>query len=112
MLERAKTYHKPIYRSYTSRPSDPDAKYKLTKFGLLLNFAFSPPVFFHFSCLSFFSLAGHLVGFILVGNVFKKAFRILGLGERKGRWAVEQGFLGNFQVNVTWFLVFFCSFLD
>ena len=47
-----------------------------------------------------------------MGNVFKKAFRILGLGERKGRWAVEQGFLGNFQVSVTWFLVFFCSFLD
>ena len=60
----------------------------------------------------FFSLAGHLVGFILVGNVFKKAFRILGLGERKGRWAVEQGFLGNFQVNVTWFLAFFCGVLD
>ena len=33
----------------------------------------------------FFSLAGHLVGFILVGRVFRKAFRILGLGERKGR---------------------------
>ena len=27
------TYHKPIYRSYTSRPSDPDAKYQLAKFG-------------------------------------------------------------------------------
>ena len=33
----------------------------------------------------FFSLAGHLVGFISVGIVFRKAFRILGLGERKGR---------------------------
>jgi len=30
-------------------------------------------------------LAGHLVGFVLVGRVFGKAFRILGLGERKGR---------------------------
>ena len=30
------------------------------------------------------SFAGHLVGFILVGKVFRKAFRILGLGERKG----------------------------
>ena len=29
--------------------------------------------------------AGHLVGFILVGRVLRKAFRILGLGERKGR---------------------------
>ena len=33
----------------------------------------------------FFSLAGHLVGFVLVERVFRKAFRILGLGERKGR---------------------------
>ena len=56
---------------------------------------------FCFSCLIFFSLAGHLVGFILVGKVFRKAFRILGLDERKGRWVVEQDFHGNFQVNVT-----------
>ena len=25
-----------------------------------------------------------------MGIVFRKAFRILGLGERKGRWAMEQ----------------------
>ena len=25
-IKRAKTYHKPVYRSYTWRPSDPDAK--------------------------------------------------------------------------------------
>ena len=31
--KRAITYHKPVYRSYTSRPSDPDAKYQLAKFG-------------------------------------------------------------------------------
>ena len=55
----------------------------------------------------FVSFAGHLVGFILVGKVFRKAFRILGLGERKGRWVVEQDFHGNFQVNVTWFFDFF-----
>ena len=54
---------------------------------------------FRFSCLIFFSLAGHLVGFILVGKVFRKAFRILGLDERKGRCVVEQDFQGNFQVN-------------
>ena len=39
-----------------------------------------------------------------MGIVFRKAFRILGLGERKGRWATEQDFHGGFQVNVTWFL--------
>ena len=51
----------------------------------------------------FFFLAGHLVGFILMGRVFRKAFRILGLGEMKGRWAMEQDFHGDFQVIVTWF---------
>ena len=30
---RAKTYQKPVYRSCTWRPSDPDAKYQLAKFG-------------------------------------------------------------------------------
>ena len=59
----------------------------------------------------FFSLAGHLVGFVLVGIVFRKAFRILGLGERKGRWAMEQDFHGDFQVNVTWFFASFSGVL-
>ena len=36
-----------------------------------------------FSCLILFSLVGHLIGFILVGNVFRKAFRILRLNERE-----------------------------
>ena len=60
----------------------------------------------------FFSFAGHLVGFILVGKNWGKAFRILGLDERKGRWVVEQDFHGNFQVNVTWFFAFFSGVLD
>ena len=47
------------------------------------------PSFFAFLA-SFFSLSGHLVGFILVGNVFRKAFKILGLDERKGRWVMGQ----------------------
>ena len=71
-------------------------------------FAFSPPLFFHFSCLIFFSLAGHLVGFILVGRVFGKAFRILGLGERKGRWAIEQDFSCRFSGQS---YMVFCLFL-
>ena len=45
----------------------------------------SPPLFSLF-LPHFFSLARHLVGFILVAKVFRKAFRILGLDERKGRW--------------------------
>ena len=32
-----------------------------------------------------------------MAKVFKKAFRILGLDERKGRLVVEQDFHGNFQ---------------
>ena len=60
----------------------------------------------------FFSFAGHLVGFILVGKVFRKCFRILGLDERKGRWVVEQDFHGNFRVNITWFFTLFSGVLD
>ena len=85
---------------------------KVTQQSWLLLFAFSPPLFFRFSCLIFFSLAGHLVGFILVGRVFRKAFRILGLGERKGRWVMEQDFHGDFQVLVTWFFASFSGVLD
>ena len=40
-----------------------------------------------------------------MGKVFRKAFRILGLYKRKGRWVMEQDFHGNFQVNVTWFFL-------
>ena len=52
------------------------------------------------------------MGFILVGKVFRKSFRILGLDERKGSWVVEQDFHENFQVNVTWLFAFFSGVLD
>ena len=51
-----------------------------------------------------FLFAWFLLGFILVGKVFCKAFRTLGLDERKGRGVVEHDFQGNFRVNVTWFV--------
>ena len=47
-----------------------------------------------------------------MGIVVRKAFRILGLGERKGRWAMEQDFHADFQVNLTWFFAFFSGILD
>ena len=70
------------------------------------------PSFFTFLASFFFSCAGHWIGFILVGKVLRKAFKILGWGERKGRWIVEQDFHGSFQVNVTWFSAFFSGVLD
>ena len=63
---------------------DPDAKYQLVKFGHAQKAKFRDfslsllPSFFAFLASFFFSLAGHLVGFVLVGRVFRKAFRILG----------------------------------
>ena len=51
--------------------------------GLTFTFRFSPPLLFRFSCPSFFSFAGHLVGFTMVEKVFRKAVKILGLDERK-----------------------------
>ena len=75
-------------------------------------FPFSPPLFFAFLADNFFPLAGHLVGFILVGRVFRKAFNILGLGERKGRWVMEKDFHGDLQVNLAWFFAVFSGVLD
>ena len=37
---------------------------------------------------------------------------ILGLGESKGRWVMEQDFHGDFQVLVTWFFASFSGVLD
>ena len=81
-------------------------------FGFESDTAVYSSLAFYFPCLIFFSFAGHLVGFILVGKVFRKAFRILGLDERKGRWAMEQDFHGDLQVNLTWFFAFFSGVLD
>ena len=47
-----------------------------------------------------------------MGKGFRKAFRILALDERKGRWVVKKHFHANFQVNVLWFFAFFSSVLD
>ena len=41
-----------------------------------------------------------------MGRVFRKAFRILGLGERKGRWAMEQDFRRDFRSMLHGFLPF------
>ena len=41
-----------------------------------------------------------------MGKVFRKAFRILGLDEKKGRWVVEQDFHGNFRSMLPGFLPF------
>ena len=79
---------------------------------LTFTFRFLSSLLFSLSLPHFFSFVGHLVGFILVGNVFRKAFRILGLDERKGRWVVEQDFHGTFRVSVTWFFAFFSGVLD
>ena len=56
--------------------------------------------------------ARHLVGFILVGTVFGKAFRIFGLHERKSRWVLEHDFRENFWVNVIWLFAFFFGLPD
>ena len=62
-------------------------------------FAFPPSLSFRFPCLifSFFQLAGHLVGFILVRRVSEKPFIILELGAQKDRRVMEQAFHGDFR---------------
>ena len=78
---------------------------------LTFTFRFLSSLFFAFLC-SFLAFAGHSVGFILVEKVFRKAVKILGLDERKGKWVVEQDFQGNFRVNITWFFAFSSGVLD
>ena len=73
-------------------------------------FDFSPSLSFRFPYLIFFQLAGHLVGFILVGRVSEKPFIILELGAQKGRWVMEQACHGDFQFRVTWFFWPFLQF--
>ena len=74
---------------------------KVAQQSWLLLYAFFPPLFFRFSCLIFFSFwTSSRLHF--GGKVFRKAFRILGLDERKSGWVVEQDFHGTFQVNVIW----------
>ena len=36
-----------------------------------------------------------------MGKILDKAFRVLGLDERKGRWIMEPDFYWNVRVNVT-----------
>ena len=47
----------------------------------------------------FFFFGGHFLGIILVGKVFGKGFRIVGLDE-------ESFFFRNFRVKVTFFATF------
>ena len=70
-----------------------------------------PTSFFPFLA-SFFFFCRAFSRFHFSGKVFREGFRILGLDGRKGRWAVEQDFHGNFQVNVTRFFAFFSGVLD
>ena len=94
-------------RLYTSRPSDHDATYLSLRSSAMRR---KQNFFLQFSRL-IFSFTGHLEGFILAGKVLGKAFRILGLDERKGRWVVEQDFHGNFWVSVKCFFSFFSGVL-
>ena len=48
-----------------------------------------------------------LLGIYFCRMVFGKAFTILGLDERKGRWVVEQDFHENFRITVTYFSLHF-----
>ena len=86
-------------------------KLGLTQQFWLLLFAFLLPSFFAFlASFFFFCLAFSRLHF--GGKAFRKAFRISGLDERKGRWVVEQDFHGNFQLNVKRFFAFFSGVLD
>ena len=87
-------------------------KRRKQNFNITFTFRFLSSPLYSLFLPHFFSLAENLVGFILVGRVSRKAFRILGLSERKGRCAIDQDFHGNLQVNLTWLFAFFSGVLD
>ena len=111
---------KSVYRWYTSWPSDPHAKYQFAKFRhaqkakfrdlgfksdtavLTFTFRFLSSLLFSLFLPHFFFSCWAFSRLHLVGKVFRKAFRILGLDERKSGWVVEQDFHRTFQVNVIW----------
>ena len=83
LVERFPGHCPAVCRSFTSRPSDCRCKILACEVQACaeskVSIYFSPfsfQLFFRFPCLIFFSLAGHLVGFISVGKkVFRKALR-------------------------------------
>ena len=79
---------------------------------LTLTFRFLPFTLLSLFLPFFLSFAGHWEGFISVENVFRQAFRILGLDEWKGRLVVKQNFHGDFQGDVAWSFAFFSGVLD
>ena len=105
----AKTFQKAVYKSWNSWPSYPDTKYQLAKFGFMRRnqnvdlkisvffFPFAFPSHHFFAPLSPFFLS-------LVGKVFEKVFRILGV------WRIEvQVGSGPLWVGFTCFMVAFFS---
>ena len=119
---RVKPPYKPVSRLYTPRPFQPGAC-KESKISTVFGFKSSTTLStFTFRFLSFplfslslphfyyFQLAGHLVGFILVGRVFEKPFIILELDAQKGRWVMEQAFHGDFRSVLHWFFWPFLQF--
>ena len=108
-----------VFTSSTTLPSASNAKYQLVKLGYtkkakflssfrawkwhyLLKFYLShsllPSSFTFLAPLplwSLFSFAENLLGFIMVGKVFEKTFRIVRLNGRKCSWEVEPNFLFN-----------------
>ena len=109
---------KAVKKLYTSQPSYqmqnirfcqvwacPESKFNFQIFPLFLLSSSSA-----FSCLICFLLL--LVVFNSVGKIFGKAFRILKLDERRGRWVVQQDSHGNFWPNVILFFAFFSGLID
>ena len=70
--------------------------------------AFFPPLFFP----HFFSFAGHLVGFILLGRSFWESFYDLRIRWKEGRWVVKQDYHGKFLGQCYIFFAFFSGLLD
>ena len=81
---------------------------KVTQQSWLFLFAKLSSPFLSISLPQFFSFAGHLVGFILVGRSFWESFYDLRIRWKEGKWVVKQDFHGKFFGQ--WYMFFFAFF--
>jgi len=80
---------------------------------LTFSFCFLSSPFLSLSLPHFFSLAGHLVSFILVGKSFWESFYDLRIRCKEGRCVVKQDFHGKFSGQCYMFcFAFFSGLLD
>ena len=109
----AKTYHKAVYRSYTSQPSDPDAKYWLATFGMRRKQRDTAVLTFTIGFLSSPSISLFLPLFFLSLEIQQTSFRwetflgkLLGYQDQRKKRQVSSGTRFSWKFSGQCYMVF------